>query len=742
MFQTNAADTVIAQVRGPKGDPGDVSTAQLNAAIAALKSGVDPAGDTLAELYALILLRATLDGADLTHATATTQSAGNNSTSIATTAFTHQEIVNAIADVLITKGAANGIASLDGAGKLPTSQLPASVLGAVKFQATWNANTNTPAIPAAALANQGWYYIVGTAGATNVGGFTDWLVGDWLVSDGAAWDKIDNTDRVNSVAGLTGTITAAALKAAIAFAAADISDASANGRSLITAVSYAAMKTLLAITAADITNASANGRSLLTAADYAAMKTLLAITAADITDASSNGRSLITAASYAAMKTLLSLAKADVGLGNVDNTSDATKNSAAVTLTNKALTSPAITGGTHDALTSLGVRSTGAAFDLKIASSEVLTANHTLSVNLGNADRSLTLGGNPTINGGTHSGTNTGDQTITMSGDVSGSGTGAITTAIGANVVARAMQAQGVARSVIGVAGNATANVADIQGTASQFLGVNSAGTAVAFQTMSGDATMSGPAISVTKTGGVAFATIATSASASDLSAGTAAVARGGTGTGTAFTQGSVTFAGVSGVYSQDNANLFWDASNHRLGIGTAAPLFALHVVGASSAANNTQTGSALAITDAATPAEGLYVRIKNSGNGIGGASFIQQIISQGGNGLEIYTNGPAMPIVLGMNNAESARIAGGFSVGTTSDPGSGNLIVAGGLIPGSFTVATLPAGATGKTVWCSNCRAFNGAGVQEGAGVGTGCLVIYNSAAWKIAGTNITAAA
>lgn len=36
------------------------------------------------------------------------------------------------------------------------------------------------------------------------------------------------------------------------------------------------------------------------------------------------------------------LVKADVGLGNVDNTSDATKNSAAVTLTNKTLTAPII----------------------------------------------------------------------------------------------------------------------------------------------------------------------------------------------------------------------------------------------------------------------------------------------------------------------------------------------------------------------------------------------------------------
>ena len=100
---------------------------------------------------------------------------------------------------------------------------------------------------------------------------------------------------------------------------------------------------------------------------------------------------------------------------------------------------PAITGGSHDALTSFGIRSTGAAFDLKQASAEVLTANHTLTWVLGNADRTLTLGGNTTLNGGTHSGTNTGDQTITLSGDVSGTGTGAITALIGATKVTSAM---------------------------------------------------------------------------------------------------------------------------------------------------------------------------------------------------------------------------------------------------------------------------------------------------------------
>jgi len=60
--------------------------------------------------------------------------------------------------------------------------------------------------------------------------------------------------------------------------------------------------------------------------------------------------------------------------------------------------------------------------------------------------------------------------------------------------------------------------------------------------------------------------------------AGTLNVANGGTGTNTTFTAGSVVFAGASGVYTQDNANLFWDNSNDRLGIGTATPSVPLDV--------------------------------------------------------------------------------------------------------------------------------------------------------------------
>ena len=53
---------------------------------------------------------------------------------------------------------------------------------------------------------------------------------------------------------------------------------------------------------------------------------------------------------------------------------------------------------------------------------------------------------------------------------------------------------------------------------------------------------------------------------------GTLGVGNGGTGTATAFTAGSAIYAGASGVYTQDNSNYFWDATNHYLGLGTASP--------------------------------------------------------------------------------------------------------------------------------------------------------------------------
>ena len=123
---------------------------------------------------------------------------------------------------------------------------------------------------------------------------------------------------------------------------------------------------------------------------------------------------------------------------------------------------------------------------------------------------------------------------------------------------------------------------------------------------------------------------------------GTLVVGNGGTGTTTAFTAGSVVFAGASGVYSQDNSNLFWDDSNNRLGVGTATPVSSIETNGtitaptlaatnlkhASSASNNIVLDSGGNATFAGTPVPGssfLRNHLINGNFGIAqrGTSFV-----------------------------------------------------------------------------------------------------------------------
>lgn len=77
-------------------------------------------------------------------------------------------------------------------------------------------------------------------------------------------------------------------------------------------------------------------------------------------------------------------------------------------------------------------------------------------------------------------------------------------------------------------------------------------------------------------------------------SSGVLGVAKGGTGTSTSFTTGSIVYAGASGIYSQNNSNLFWDNTNTRIGIGTASPASTFDVNGGS--AQNTVAVSASAV--------------------------------------------------------------------------------------------------------------------------------------------------
>ena len=82
----------------------------------------------------------------------------------------------------------------------------ANVAGGLTYQGTWNASTNTPTL-ASSTGTNGYYYIVATAGSTNLNGITDWQIGDWLMFNGSVWQKIDQSNTVTSVNGQTGAVS-------------------------------------------------------------------------------------------------------------------------------------------------------------------------------------------------------------------------------------------------------------------------------------------------------------------------------------------------------------------------------------------------------------------------------------------------------------------------------------------------------------------------------------------------------
>lgn len=180
---------------------------------------------------------------------------------------------------------------------------------------------------------------------------------------------------------------------------------------------------------------------------------------------------------------------------------------------------------------------------------------------------------------------------------------------------------------------------------------------------------------------------------------GTIGVAYGGTGTATAFTAGSVVFAGASGVYSQDNANLFWDNSNDRLGIGTASPGSKLDVVAQdairatgfqpfltlrdssdSNKGSRIQTASGTTIFYNDATGGGTYterMRIDASGNllvgttsAIGRSGVSSRLVSVAPSGYDtsyfLQTTNASFAIVSHVNTTSGTRYHVGFGDGTT----------------------------------------------------------------------------
>ena len=123
-------------------------------------------------------------------------------------------------------------ADLDATGKILAEQLPDYILGQVLFGGTIDGSGkvtasdsykskygDTTVVPNASTV-EGAYFIATGSGELSGIDYTptplEYTTGDWIISTGAEWVKVDNTDAVSSVAGLTGAITASALAKALA----------------------------------------------------------------------------------------------------------------------------------------------------------------------------------------------------------------------------------------------------------------------------------------------------------------------------------------------------------------------------------------------------------------------------------------------------------------------------------------------------------------------------------------------
>lgn len=137
--------------------------------------------------------------------------------SLTTTDKTITGAINELKDSIKTElldklGVQNGIATLGDDSKVPIEQLPDTILGSVTYKGVWNAADGTTgdgsAIPTATADNKGWYYITTVPGEWNSMTFEG---GDWLISDGAEWSRVDTSCAVTSVNGKVGNITITAV---------------------------------------------------------------------------------------------------------------------------------------------------------------------------------------------------------------------------------------------------------------------------------------------------------------------------------------------------------------------------------------------------------------------------------------------------------------------------------------------------------------------------------------------------
>lgn len=157
-------------------------------------------------------------------------------------------------------GATSGVASLDGSGKVPLSQLPSTLL---EYKGQWNPNTNTPTLTDLTGVS-GYTYIVSATAAGPIIGLAsptmvNFQVGNLVIYNGAQWEQAASATGVTSVNGSVGAVTVNAISQLTGDAAAGPASGSASAALTLATVNS---------NVGSFTNASitVNAKGLITAA--------------------------------------------------------------------------------------------------------------------------------------------------------------------------------------------------------------------------------------------------------------------------------------------------------------------------------------------------------------------------------------------------------------------------------------------------------------------------------------------
>jgi hypothetical protein len=174
-------------------------------------------------------------------------------------------------------------------------------------------------------------------------------------------------------------------------------------------------------------------------------------------------------------------------------------------------------------------------------------------------------------------------------------------------------------------------------------------------------------------------------------------IANGGTNTSTAFTAGSVVFAGSGGTYTQDNSGLFWNNTNKRLLLGNPSAPYSLGI------SKSSNSGSA-----ASYPSLDVGNTLATEGDGSSTFNFSSISMSSGNDVVRLFFSStyaagatwePAgiinvttnHPLKFRTNNTDRMRItnAGEVWIGYTADNGAYPLQVNGQIFATNATIAT-----------------------------------------------------